>query len=273
MRRPLHPPKHHRTAALLALATTLATLSAAAAAHASATMTSPANGATVSLDANANFSFAWTLPAGEVGPTVWEGDSPTYDPDTLSPFSGICGSPAADQPAYSCRPDSPLNAGTHYAFIFTTNSDNTQHYFSPVTSFVVPVRIGWGCGPKARDTCGDPKGVTTQYVPHPPIGFPYSTLDVDGWLNERENTPVKFKFTLKRGRKVLARIQDVQRTSEFVASSGLELTHSRISWGSGRHMHWHAPRGGTKLTCTFVMSGGGLTLTRTATLKAPAARG
>jgi hypothetical protein len=32
-------------------------------------------------------------------------------------------------------------------------------------------------------------------------------------------------------------------------------------------MHWHAPRGGSTLTCTFVMTGGGLTLTRAATLK------
>jgi hypothetical protein len=257
-------------AALVALTSIVAAVSAAAMANASATMTYPPNGATVTLNAGANFAFAWTLPAGEVGPQVYEGDTPTYDPDTLSPFSGVCGGPAADQVAYSCRPDTPPYAGTHYAFIFTTNADNTQHYSSPVTSFVVPPRLGWGCGPRAQGECTDPNGVRTQYVPHPLIGLPYSTLEVSGWLNGTSGTAVNFSFTLRQGRRVLARIHDVQHTADFWVSSGFELTHSLVLFGS-RHTHWPAVRGGSRLTSTFVMSGAGLMLTRTAALRAPPA--
>ena len=261
-----------RNGLLVALVSTVAALSAAAAAQASATMTSPANGTTVALDSGANFSFSWTLPQGEVGPQVYEGDSPTYDPETLSPFSAICGAAGVDQPASTCRPDTPLNAGTHYAFVFTANSDNTEHYYSPVTSFVVPFRIGWGCGPRLMGGCTDPNGVKTTYVPHPPIGPPTSTLEVSGWLNAPPGTAVKFSFTLKQGRKVLATIHDVQHTDDFWVSSGFELLHTQIRFGH-RHMHWRGARGGTHLTSTFAMSGGGLTLTRTAKVRAPAARG
>ena len=252
------------------MASTVAAVSAATAAEAAATITYPANGATVTLNAGANFAFAWTLPAGEVGPQVYEGDTPTYDPETLSPFSGACGAPAADQAAYSCRPDTPPYAGTHYAFIFTTNADNTQHYYSPVTSFVVPPKLGWGCGPRAPGECTDPNGVRTQYVPHPLIGLPYSTLEVSGWLNAIGGTAVNFSFTLRQGRRVLARIHDVQHTADFWVNSGFELKHSLVLFGS-RHTRWPAVRGGSRLTSTFVMSGSGLTLTRTATLRAPPA--
>lgn len=261
-----------RIGVLAALVSTVTALSATAAAQASATMTSPANGATVALDSRANFSFSWTLPPGEVGPQVYEGNTPTYDPETLAPFGGICGAPDVEQQTVTCRPDSPVSAGTHYAFIFTTNSDNTAHYYSPVTSFVVPFRIGWGCGPKLMGDCADPSGVKTTYAPHPPIGPPTSSLEVSGWLNAAAGTAVKFSFTLKHGRKVLATIHDVQHTDDFWVSSGFELLHTQIRFGH-QHVHWRGEHGGTRLTSTFVMSGGGLTLTRTAKVRAPAARG
>ena len=85
-------------------------------------------------------------------------------------------------------------------------------------------------------------------------------------------TAVKFSFTLRQGRKVLATIHDVQHTDDFWVSSGFELLHTQIRFGH-RHMHWRGARGGTHLTSTFAMSGGGLTLTRTAKVRAPAARG
>jgi hypothetical protein len=109
-------------------------------------------------------------------------------------------------------------------------------------------------------------------VPHPPIGVPYSTLEVSGWLNAVDNTPVKFSFTLKRGRTVLARIKDVQHTADFWVSSGFELLHSQVRFGP-RHVHWHGATTGSRLTSTFVMTGGGLKLTRKATVRAPGATG
>jgi hypothetical protein len=242
----------------------LAALSACAVAHPAATLTYPPDGATVALDKDANFTFTWTVPAGETMPSPYVGDSPAYDPDTFAPFGSACG--ALSDTATSCRPDTPMRSGRHYAFMFTTNADNTEHYLSPVTSFVVPPTIAWGCGPSAD--CPTPRGFRASYVPHPPIGLPYSTLEVSGWTNAPEGTPITFTFTIKHGRKVVARAHDVQPASDYLAQSGFELLHSQIKLGH-RGRHWHAPAGGTRLTCTYTMSGSGLSLTRTARMRTP----
>lgn len=231
-----------------------ATIAAAPSAHAAATMTYPANGAKVALDAGGNFTFQWTLPQGELGPTVWTGDTPNYDPDTFVPFGDTCGAPDPSQATFSCVPR-PFAAGTHYAFIFTTNADNTEHYLSPVTSFVVPLAMGFGtCGPRGQ--CDVPP-VRTTYRPHPPIGRPYSTLEVTGWLNS-PGTKVSFTFTLKHGRKVVKRTHDTRspEDTQFFFDSGVLLRHLP------------GVSGGTRLTCIITMSAGGITLTRTATIRA-----
>jgi hypothetical protein len=242
----------------------VAVLALAATAHGAATLTYPPNGATVKLDKNANFTFSWTLPDNETNPSVEVGDQPGYDQDTFAPFNGICG---VDSTATSCRPDSPIPAGTHYAFMDTTDIDVTQHIESPVTSFVVPPMLALGCGPVAG-SCSDPKGFKTFYIPHPPIGLPNSSLEVDAWFNSPDDTVATFTFTIKHGHKVLGRVKDVQHSSELLVSSGFELLHSQIRWGHHRK-HWHAPAGGTRLTTVCKISAGGLTFTRNVTVRTP----
>lgn len=241
-------------------------LCASAAAHASATLTYPANGSTVALDKNGNFTFRWTLPPGETMANVWEGDTPTYDPDTLDPFQGECGVGQTDT---SCPTNTPLSAGTHYAFVFTTDQDNTQHFYSPVTSFIVPPKLSLGCGPVAPG-CVATKGFKVIYDPHPPIGLPNSTLETNAWFNAPDDTPASFSFVLKHGHKVLARLRDVQQSGDLLVDSGFLLHHSDIRWGS-HHKRWHGPRGGTVLTCICTVRAEGLSITKTEKIKAPPA--
>jgi hypothetical protein len=252
-----------RRVGLMAAAVLLAT---AASAHASATVTYPPNGGTVQLDKKGIFAFAWTLPPGEIMPSVYVGDSPTYDPDTLAPFNSGC-AVLADT-ATSCRSDEPIPAGTHYLFVDTVNTDVTQHFDSPVTSFTVPPLLALGCGPVAGSCSGTNKGFHILYVPHPPIGLPNSTLEMAAWFNAPDDTPANFSFTVKRGHKVVARLKDVQRSSELLVQSGFELTHAQMLWGH-RHKRWHAPRGGTRLTVICSVSAQGLTLTRTEKMRTP----
>src|SRR5690348_143388 len=243
-----------------------ALLLAASVAHAAATLTYPSNGQTVALDKNGDFTFQWTLPPGEAMPDVWVGATPTYDPDTLDPFHGECGSAQTDT---ACPTETPLSAGTHYAFMFTTDTDNVQRFYSPVTSFTVPPKLALGCGPVAPG-CVAAKGFQRIYVPHPPIGLPNSTLEMNAWFNAPDDSAANFTFILKRGRKVLARIHDVQRSSDLLVDSGFLLHHSDIRWGS-HHKRWHAPPGGTKLTCICTVTAEGLTITRNETVKVPPA--
>jgi hypothetical protein len=245
----------------------VATLALAGTAHAAATLTYPPGGATVALDKKANFTFSWTLPPGEVMPSPQVGDSPTYDPDTFAPFGPVCD--VLPDTATSCRPDGPIPAGTHYVFVDTVNTDVTQHFESPVTRFVVPPMLALGCGPRAP-SCVAPKGFQRVYVPHPPIGLPNSSLEMNAWFNAPDDTPANFTFVIKRRHKVMARLHDVQRSSDLLVDSGFLLLHSQIRWGSHRK-HWHGPRGGTVLTVICTMTAEGLSLTRTEKVKAPPA--
>lgn len=249
---------------LAVLASLVAVLAAAGTAHAAATLTSPANGATVTLDKNASFGFSWTMPANEINPSVEVGDVPTYDPDTFAPFANVCG---VDQTATSCVMDSPISAGKHYVFVDTVDTDMTQHFESPVTSFVVPPKLALGCGPVSGG-CSDPKGFKTYYIPHPPIGLPNSSLEMAAWFNAPDDSAATFSFTIKHGRKVVGRVRDVQHSGDLVVSSGFELTHGQIRWGHHRK-HWRAPSGGTRLTCICTVSAEGLTLTRNVTVRTP----
>ncbi len=252
-------------AALVALATALPVGAAAAPA-----MTYPANGATVALDAQANFTFAWTLSPGEEHPTVWVGDTPTYDPLFMAPYKSVCGA-TSEAPIYSCRPEGQLNAGLHYAVI--TAATATEPAFSPVTSFVVPPMLGWGCGPKDLfGVCQEPKGLFPLWVPHPGIGPPHSDELVAAWLNSEE-APISFEFTVRHGSRVLVRYQETGRTEGFQTGAGIELTHKYVEVSASRRLPWHAPRAGTLLSVKVTIHGGGLTLTRTGTMKAPPARG
>ena len=247
----------------------LATLAFAGTAHAAATLTYPPNGATVTLDKKANFTFTWTLPPGEIMPSVYVGDSPAYDPDTFAPFRGVCDVQA--DTSTSCQPDPALSSGTHYAFVDTVNTDVTQHFESPVTSFIVPPVLGLGCGPNGAG-CVASKGFQRIYTPHPPIGLPSSTIEMNAWYNAPDDTPAKFTFVIKKGHKVTARVHDTQRSNDFGVDSGFLLHHFEIRWGH-HHMRWHGPRGGTVLTVVCTVQAQGLSLTRTLKMKAPPARG
>lgn len=189
------------------------TLVGASGALASARITYPADGQTVPLDKQGRFTFRWTLPVGERGPAVYVGDTPTYDPDTLYPFTEACGAQDPDQVIYSCADtEKPIPAGSHYAFIFTQSGDpssrDVQNHTSPVTRFVVPSKLSWGCSPAS--SCGGPV-VSRAYNSNPTVGPPESDLDANVWLNSIK-APVRFTFTLRNGRRVVKVIRRTARS-------------------------------------------------------------
>src|SRR5215813_1822955 len=148
----------------IGLLAALLLLVGASSAHASATISYPPNGATVQLDKKGFFSFAWTLPPGEIMPSVYVGDSSTYDPDTFAPFNAGCG--VLPVTATNPKHDEPIGACMHFGFVDTVNNDVTQHFESPVTSFKVPPMLSLGCGPVAGSCSGTNKGFHILYVPH-----------------------------------------------------------------------------------------------------------
>lgn len=238
---------------------------------AAATMTYPGDGATASLDQQAGFSFRWTLPAGEMGPQVWIGDQPTYDPETFSPFGQGCGADHPDQVIYSCRMGSrstrPLSAGTHYAFIFTGNGDPpTQHYFSPVTRFVVPPKLAWGCGPIA--TCAGP-AVRQAYNPSPQLGPPESDMSVKVWVNS-PGALVTAQFAVRNGNRVVARITRSQRAdSGFFCDPGFMVFQTGHRGPYRTAVRLHGIHGVKWLSVTVAVRAKGLTITRIVNFRAP----
>jgi hypothetical protein len=88
------------------------------------------------------------------------------------------------------------------------------------------------------------------------------------WSNAADGTAVHYAFIIKHGRKVVARLKDVQDSGELLTQSGFELTHAQILWGHHRK-HWHAPKGGTRLSVVCTVSVLGVTLTRTEKMRTP----
>lgn len=249
----------------------VSTLLPASSALASASMTYPANGATVSLDQQGSFSFRWTLPAGELGPTVYVGNSPTYDAETYYPFDPGCGAAGPDQASSSCRmipPGSkPLSAGTHYAFIRTDDGDpTTQYYYSPVTRFVVPPKLAWGCGPAAD--CHGPV-VVPGYNASPAVGPPESDMSVRVWVNS-PGAAVSATFTLRNGNRVLARIKTATHAdSDFFTDPGFMVFQVGDRGPYRTAVRLHGIHGVKWLRVTVVVRAKGLTITRTVKFRAP----
>jgi hypothetical protein len=248
-------------------------LCCASTALAAATMTYPADGATASLDQQAGFSFRWTLPAGEMGPQVWIGDQPTYDPETFYPFGQGCGAGHPDQVTYSCRmgPPSvrPLSAGTHYAFIQTDDGDPvTQYWYSPVTRFVVPPKLAWGCGPVA--TCPGPT-VRQAYNPSPSLGPPESDMSVNVWVNS-PGALVTAQFTLRNGKRVVARISRTQTAdSGFFCDPGFMVFQVGQRGPYRTAVRLRGIHGVKWLQVTSVVRAKGRTITRVTRFRAPPA--
>jgi hypothetical protein len=253
------------------LGVVLGALWSASGALASATMTYPADRATVSLDQQGSFTFRWTLPAGEMGPQIWVGDQPTYDPETFAPFGQGCGAARPDQVTYSCRmaPPStkPLPAGTHYAFIQTDDGDPvTRYWYSPVTRFVVPPKLGWGCGPAAG--CNDP-AVHQAYNPQPNVGPPESDMFVRVWVNS-PGAPVTATFTLRNGNRVVARIvRTAHADSDFFSDPGFMVFQVGDRGPYRTAVRLHGIHGVKWLRVTAAVRAKGLTITRIVKFRAP----
>jgi hypothetical protein len=246
---------------LLAMA---ALLAAAGPARAAATITYPTQGQRVKLDKRVSFTFRWKLAGGDSGPSVYVGDTPTYNPDTLDPFSPVCGVDGGQfdvsSTATSCRGPAdglPVPPGTHYALVTTTNaSDTTQRFVSPVVRFVVPYKLGFGCSP-LQPGCSD-LAVESLYLPFgdSEYGRAYSRFVVNGWFN---GPRVTFRFTIKRGRKVLKRLHQARSPDGYYSvNSGFKLYRLRGV----------AP--GTRLTCVIEMSGDGVTTSRAVQIRSGA---
>jgi hypothetical protein len=240
-----------------------------------ATMTYPSDGQTVSLDDHAGFDFRWTLPAGESGPAVYIGDTPSYDPDTLDPFRRICGANDPARVLESCyagiNTDLPPTAGMHYAFVDTVALDSygdvTAHFQSPVTRFTVPPMIAWGC--EAGDLLCHHPVVQSAYDPRPTVGPPESDMNVTGWANS-PGAPVNAAFTLRRGSKVVARIRQNTRVDDngyFDPGFMVFQIGSRGPYRSAVRLH--GVRGVKWLHVTIVVHSMGLTLKRTTKFRAP----
>jgi hypothetical protein len=241
----------------------VALLAAAGPAAAAATMTYPTQGQTVKLDKRLSFAFTWKLAGGEVGPSVYVGDSPTYNPDTLDPFSPVCGVDDgqfdASSTTTSCRGNSdalPVPPGTHNALITTTDASDTQRFISPVVRFVVPHKLGFGCSP-LQPGCRD-LAIESLYLPFgdSEYGRAYSRFVVNGWFN---GPHVTFTFTIKRGRKVLKELRQTRSPDlYYTVNSGFKLYRLR------------GVPAGTRLSCVVKMSGSGVTTSRTVQIRSGA---
>jgi hypothetical protein len=258
-----------RSVVLVPCVVALVSMVMAAAAQASATLTSPANGAKVSFDKDGVPAFAWTLPAGEVDPQVSVApqasvpDPSAYDPNHTAPFELECGAPHPGGnlvAAYSCRGEEPLTAGSYYAYITTRRPIDEFDYeavFSPLTSFVMPAFLVWG----------DPVNHS-----HPAVktrrnrqfggagGFVSSSLEVRGWFNNPDGR-VKFSVTVKHGHKLVKRFRRTVPVRVDVNSGGAADPVFVVKRKRGI-------RAGSRLNATIVMSAGGVTLKRTAKMKA-----
>lgn len=249
----------------------MAVLWSASPALGAATMTYPANGATVRLDQTAGFNVRWTLPPGEKGPQVWVGDSPTYDPETFYPFDQGCGAQQPDDVTYSCHMGPPLGrllvAGIHYAFIQTDDGDpTTQCWYSPVTRFVVPPELAWGCGPKAP--CNDP-AVSQTYRPMPTLGPPESDMTVRLWVNS-PGAPASAKFTIRNGNRVVAVIRRNTRVeSDFFWDPGFMVFQVGERGPYRSAVRLHGIKGVKWLRVTVVVRARGLRITRHVKFRAP----
>ena len=258
-----------------ALLCVLVVLVAAAPAQGAATMTSPANGATVRLDRYARPSFAWSLPPGEVNPQVMvaaagkAGNPPSFDPDTFAPFEASCTTPSDRngdfQRANACLAEGRLLAtGRYDVFIWTlapTGDDRNpyQSRYSPFTTFVVPPFLTWGNNDPTDPGPGIETSLNRQFGGAGP--YVSSTCSAIGWLNE-PGAPVTFTFAIKRGHRVLKRRRQTRRVA--AGATGGDTVESYILLRPKRGLRARSP-----LTCSIGIRGGGITLTRTVRMRAP----
>jgi len=258
-----------RSVLLVPCVVALVALVTATAAQASATLTSPANGARVSFDKDGVPTFAWTLPGDEVDPQLYVApqasvpDPAAYDPNHLAPFEPECGAPHPGGnlvAAYSCRGEEPLTAGSYYAYIATrrpVDEFDDESVFSPLTTFVMPTFLVWGdpIGHEfpAIETRRD-RAVGSRHV------FVDSAIEVRGWFNNPDGK-VKFTVTVKHGHKVVKRFRRTVHVFVDVGSGGVADAAFAVK-------HKRGIRSGARLTATIVMSAGGVTRKRTARMKA-----
>jgi len=268
-----------RRAARATLAAAALAICTPAAAQASATLTQPANGATITLSAGYP-SFAWTLPAGEVDPSAWVApaaevpDPSSVDPASAEQFADICDTPpdASDdwQRSSSCVSDQLLAAGSYYVYVRTlvpvpddsgAYADDNGSYdagFSALSAFTVPLVLAWGDGPDADPT--DPLPAVQENYGANAENKPTAWVFVNGWLNE-PGGQIAFTLTVKRGARVIKRIHPVRTIdpdSLYGAGVQVKLVLHQV----------HGIRPETRLSCAIVMTAGGVTLARTTTVKA-----
>jgi hypothetical protein len=243
-----------RAATAAVLVSILGLLLTPALAAAAATMTDPTDGARLHVDRRGLGTFTWTLPVGEVGPEVLVGDTPkVLSEETFYPFEEVCGATGEGGRATSCKTEDPLPAGRHYAFIWTRAGEQGENEYSPVTSFTVPPLLDWNSDLHEVDAG---KAVETGIAFT--AGPPESELQVFGWSND-EGARVVFDFTISHGNRVLKRYRNVQ-ISTGPASGPVP---SGVSIGPVASLRF-----GTPLTCRIVMRSDGITLSRTARMKA-----
>jgi hypothetical protein len=255
-----------RRTLLSAMAALVLLAAAAAPAGATATLTYPAAGQTVPLNSQGTFSYTWSMTPDDYNPTVWLGDSPAYD---YSTFDQACSNLATG--VTSCVQPYPLPAGTHYVTIETgSQADVTASPFSPMTSFVVPPVLIWGCGFEAEG-CAEPTGVSATYVRHPQGDSPYSVVAAAGWINTQKGS-ISFSFTIRNGSRTLAHVTAGGPAEGGTLDAGVRLYHSQLLWGdttSNHSLRWHPLATGTHLKVAVAVSSAGHTLTHTATLTQP----
>jgi hypothetical protein len=241
-------------AAGVALVSILGLLLTPALASGAATMTEPANGAKLHVDRRGLGTFAWTLPSGEVDPEVLVGDTPNVlSEESFYPFETVCGAAGEAQRPTSCKTEDPLPAGRHYAFIWTRTGEQGENEYSAVTSFTVPPLLEWNSDLHEVDA-----GKVVETGIAFTAGLPESELEVFGWSNDA-GAKVIFTFTITHGHRVLKRDRNVQVSTgpdSGPVSSGVDLGPVR------------ALRFGTPLVCKIVMRSDGITLRRTAKMKA-----
>lgn len=208
-------------------------------AGAAATVVSPAEGQTVTLDKLLRFSASWTMAPGESGPAFYYGTSPVVDvTNGLNDFSELCGADSDPSVTTSCTPApnyTVVQAGDYYGFVATTTPDDFDPIVSPVVRFTVPTRVGFGCPPVATGC----KELTTQNL-YSPFGDstyngPYTTFMLRGWSNA---PTTRIEYTIKHGRHVVKRLRkSISVADDTFVKAGLNV--------------YKLPgvRPGTRLTC------------------------
>jgi hypothetical protein len=248
-----------RRVLLCLAAVACAAVATGAPAWGAATLTSPTNGETLKLPKNMNMTFTWTLPADEVNPSVYVGPTPKVAQDAANGGGAdlTCGGdvPVATSCTIPADGADTIVEGTYYAVVVTGNSDFADFpdpIVSPLTRFIIPTVLGWGCTPVGETACPVLK-LQNFYKKFGDSVYPfaYTWMVAHAYSNTLSE---QWTFTFRHGSRVVARYK----------KAGSEIGETQFEDGVALY-RIRGLKPGTRLRCTIQVVAGTKTLTRTVT--------